>query len=114
VGFGSPERLIFTKNAVMRPLRYLESWRGVRIAFLDSNGDGLPKPGSLKAALASRPSLAVAAAASKVTGQLLSLDRIAAERRAEGVPLCVDASQLIGHEPLDFDRRWLPRRLNRS
>ncbi|MGO8694095.1 MAG: aminotransferase class V-fold PLP-dependent enzyme [Rectinemataceae bacterium] len=130
LGFGHPERLVFTKNAtealnlvilgavpaggsvattalehnaVMRPLRYLEAERGVRVIVLESDESGVPRPEALEAALKGRPDLVVATAASNVTGLLLPMADMARACRAEDIRFCIDASQLVGHEALDFD-----------
>ena len=130
LGFARPERLIFTKNAtealnlvilgavpaggsvattalehnaVMRPLRYLEAERAVRLVVVESDESGVPRPEALAAVLASGPDLVVATAASNVTAQLLPIGDIARACGAAGVPLCVDASQFVGHASVDVD-----------
>ena len=90
-------------NAVMRPLRHLEAARGVRLLVVPFDACGRPEPEALRAALGQRPDLMVLTAASNVTGALPEVGEIAAQCRAAGVPLCLDAAQAAGHLPL-----WAP------
>jgi cysteine desulfurase family protein len=127
LGFGNPDRLVFTRNAtealnlailgsvppggvvalsslehnaVMRPLRHLEAAQGVRLLSIPFDACGRPDPAALREALAQRPALMVLTAASNVTGGLTPVDEVAALCRRFGVPLCVDASQTAGHRAL--------------
>ena len=130
-GLRDPRRLAFTKNAtealnlailgrvpsggcvvvgsmehnsVMRPLRYLESVRWVRLLLVPFDACGRPDPGTLRDALRERPDLMVLSAAGNVTGCLPEVGEIAAQCRAADVALCVDAAQAAGHLPLaDLD-----------
>jgi cysteine desulfurase family protein len=90
-------------NSVMRPLRHLESSRGLRILVFGCDAAGNPRPGELEAALAAKPDLLVATAASNVTGALLPIGEIALACRKAGVPICVDGSQITGHAPIDVE-----------
>jgi cysteine desulfurase family protein len=87
-------------NAVMRPLRHLEAARGVRLRVLPLDPRGRHRSADLAAILAERPDLMVLNAASNVTGALAEVAEIAARCRTAGVPLCLDASQWVGHLPL--------------
>jgi len=123
----SPERIAFTKNAtealniallgsvragdtvavsslehnaVMRPLRWLESARGVRITVFGCDRNGRPYPEELDAALAARPNLLVMTLASNVTGAEPPVAEIAERCRRQGIPVGVDASQAAGHRKI--------------
>ncbi len=87
-------------NAVMRPLRHLEATRGVRLLVIPFDGCGRPDPQALKQALEARPQLMVLNAASNVTGCLTPFSDVAELCKRQGVPLCLDASQLAGHVPM--------------
>lgn len=127
LGLAEPERLIFTRNAtealnlvllgsippgglvvcsslehnaVMRPLRHLEATQGVRLRVVPFDGCGRPDPEALRQALEEGPDLMVLTAASNVTGALTPVEDIAGLCGRQGIPLCVDASQLAGHRPL--------------
>ena len=87
-------------NAVMRPLRYLEATRDVRLLVIPFDARGRPDSDVLRQALEQRPDLMVLTAASNVTGCLTPVEELAELCGRGGIPLCVDASQLAGHRPL--------------
>ncbi len=87
-------------NAVMRPLRWLEATRGVRVRTFRCSEEGRPDPAELDAILAARPDLLVVTMASNVTGALLPVEEIAERCRRAGIPIGVDASQVVGHRPI--------------
>ncbi|HPS68991.1 MAG TPA: aminotransferase class V-fold PLP-dependent enzyme [Holophaga sp.] len=134
LGLAEPDRLAFTKNAtealnlvlmgqippggtvilsslehnaVMRPLRHLEAARGARLVVVPFDACGRPDPGLLRQAVARSADLFVLTAASNVTGCLTPVREIADLCRGAGIPLCLDASQAVGHvdipaEDIDF------------
>ncbi len=89
-------------NAVMRPLRHLESTRGVEISVVDGSSDlGVPTPEEIAARVAEGPTaLVVLIHASNVSGAVLPVGDIA--RSVAPVPVLVDAAQTAGSIPLDF------------
>ena len=124
LGLGDPGRLVFTKNAtealnlalmgclppggtvilgslehnaVMRPLRHLETTRGVRLIVVPFDACGRPDPAALRGAIAQGADLFVLTAASNVTGGLTPVQEVAGLCRSAGIPLCLDASQAVGH-----------------
>lgn len=124
LGVGDPERLAFTKNAteainlallgtvrpgelvatsslehnsVMRPLRWLEASRGVKIAVFPCDECGRPDPAELRRIIGLGPALAVFSMASNVTGAILPVGEILSLCREAGVPVGLDASQAVGH-----------------
>jgi cysteine desulfurase/selenocysteine lyase len=131
LGAGSPDELIFTKNAteglnlaingladgvdrivttslehnsVMRPLRALEQ-RGpcsVVVVRADGNTGEIDLDEWSSALRGAARCLAVAVHASNVTGVLLPLSALAAAAADAGVPFVVDASQSAGHVPLSL------------
>lgn len=127
LGRAGAERLIFTRNAtealnlviqgsvpdggtvavsslehhaVMRPLRMLEATRGVGVRVVPFDACGNPDTGVLRSVLGERPDLMVLTTASNVTGARTPVEAVAAACAAQGVPLCLDASQTVGHRPL--------------
>jgi cysteine desulfurase family protein len=123
----SPDRVVFTKNAteainmvlfgflnpgdhvvvssmehnaVMRPLRALES-HGIAVSVVSCDRQGFLKPQDLKAALTPRTRLVFITHASNVTGTLLPIVEIAAIAREAEVRLAVDAAQTAGVCSLD-------------
>jgi cysteine desulfurase family protein len=88
-------------NAVMRPLRALES-RGVRVTVVPCAADGSLGAAAVDAALRPDTVLVVANHASNVCGTVLPVREIAAVAHARGIPLLVDAAQTAGVWPIDL------------
>ncbi len=89
-------------NAVMRPLRWLEATRAVRVRLLPLDAGGNPDVELLKTLLASRPRLLMLTAASNVTGALPPIADVASHCRKAGIIVGIDASQACGHRPLSM------------
>jgi cysteine desulfurase family protein len=89
-------------NAVMRPLRHLESTRGVEISVVEGSSDlGVPTPEEIAVRVAEGPTaLVVLIHASNVSGAVVPVGDIA--RSVAPVPVLVDAAQTAGSIPLDF------------
>lgn len=123
----SPDRVIFTKNAteainlllfgflnpgdhvivssmehnaVMRPLRQLES-RGVSLSVAACDSCGRLDPLTIKTALTPRTRLVLLVHASNVTGTLLPIAEVANIAREAGIRFAVDAAQTAGVHPID-------------
>lgn len=84
-------------HAVMRPLHQLVATRGVRVRVVPFDAHGNPDLAALASVLAERPNLFVLTTASNVTGALTPVEDIAAACARQHVPLCLDASQSVGH-----------------
>ena len=124
----SPDRVIFTKNAteainlllfgflnsgdhvivssmehnaVMRPLRELES-RGVRLSVVPCDACGRLDPDVVKRAICPDTRLILIMHASNVTGVLLPIAEVAAIAREADVRFAVDAAQTAGVCPIDM------------
>ncbi len=90
-------------NAVMRPLRQLESSRGIKIAVLPYAEQGIVGLHALvEAMLRFKPRLCVLTEVSNVTGESIDLSSIAAICLANRVPLMIDAAQSAGASLHDF------------
>jgi cysteine desulfurase family protein len=92
----------FEHNSVMRPLRRLEADRGLRVEPFPCSPGGSPDLAALSRMLSEGADLLVVTAASNVTGAALPLAAILGLARGAGVPVLVDASQLVGHRPFDI------------
>ncbi len=88
-------------NAVMRPLRALES-RGVGVTVVPCGPDGALRAADVEAALRRETRLIVMNHASNVCGTVLPVREIGVIARRHGVPLLVDAAQTVGVWPLDL------------
>jgi len=89
-------------NAVMRPLRWLEAGRGLRIEVLPRGPRGPLDYDALERALREPADLVVLCHASNVTGEIVDLERAAAIPRGRA-RLLVDAAQTAGSVPLDME-----------
>src|SRR4051812_36565141 len=127
VGAGEPERIIFTHNgtdslnlaihgllrpgdhvvttvcehnSVLRPPRFLQQHRDVRVTYVRCDGEGFVSPDDVAAAIVPRTKLIVMVHASNVTGAVQpaeAVGRIAAEHQ---IPFLLDAAQSLGHLPI--------------
>jgi cysteine desulfurase family protein len=124
----SPDRMIFTKNAteainiilfgllaagghvvttgmehnaVMRPLRKLESM-GAALTVVPGDRTGLIDPVDVKKAVTRNTKLIIATHASNVTGTIMPVAAIGRIARECGVPFAVDAAQTAGCVPVDM------------
>ena len=87
-------------NAVMRPLRHLES-EGVQLAVMPCTKDGTLEPGTLARELEKGLDLVVMTHASNVCGTVQDLESLAPLCQAAGVPLVLDTAQTAGVLPVD-------------
>lgn len=90
-------------NAVMRPLRHLES-QGTALTVVRCPPSGTPDLEEIGSALRPHTRLLVFTHASNVYGTLLPIADLARLARDVGVPLLVDAAQTAGCVPLDLQR----------
>jgi cysteine desulfurase family protein len=101
---GSGDHVVTTSmehNAVMRPLRRLES-NGTRLTVVRCDGQGRLDPADLKKALMAKTKLIIATHASNVSGTIMPLTEIGALARESGVLFAVDAAQTAGSLPIDM------------
>jgi cysteine desulfurase family protein len=98
-------------NAVMRPLRWMERERGVRVEIVPPRRDGTGYPlgldlDRLRQRLATGPTVRLLAlvAASNVTGESLPVREIAALAHASGATVLVDAAQGAGVLDIEAER----------
>lgn len=127
LGASEPERIVFTQNgtdslnlaihgllrpgdhvvttvcehnSVLRPLRFHQQKRDVRVTYVRCDGEGFVSPDDIAAAILPGTRLIAMVHASNVTGALQPAEevgRIAAERE---IPFLLDAAQSLGHLPL--------------
>lgn len=87
-------------NAVMRPLRHLESC-GVHVTIVPCTREGLLDMDDIRRAFRDDTRLLVTTHASNVIGTLMPIHELARLARERGVPYLVDASQTAGAIPID-------------
>jgi len=89
-------------NAVMRPLRALES-RGVSITIVPCRPDGSLDAAGIEGCVTPATRLIVINQASNVCGTVLPVREIGTLAQARGIPLLVDAAQTAGVWPIHID-----------
>jgi cysteine desulfurase family protein len=106
-GFLNPGDHVVTSgmehNAVMRPLRQLESC-GVKLSVAACDGQGRLDPDSVRRLLTPKTRLILTNHASNVTGTIQPIAAIGALARETGVRFAVDAAQTAGVCPLDIQQ----------
>lgn len=106
-GFLNPGDHVVTSgmehNAVMRPLRQLESC-GVTLSVAACDGQGRLDPYSVRRLLTPKTRLIFINHASNVTGTIQPIAEIGALAREAGVRFAVDAAQTAGVCPLDMQQ----------
>lgn len=89
-------------NASMRPLKYLSERDGVQIKMLPHQSDGKVIPEKIQEQLTKNTALVVVNYVSNVNGITQPVNAI---KKAIGdIPLLVDASQAVGHVPVNIDK----------
>ncbi len=87
-------------NSVLRPLRELESTRGVRVDRVSCNVRGFVDPDDVRAAMGAKTKLVVVTHASNVTGTIQWVADIARIAHERGALVLVDAAQTLGYLPV--------------
>jgi len=90
-------------NSVMRPLRYLEKMKKVKLTIIYCQRDGQLNLEDLRKTLEGKVTLVIATHASNVTGGIMPLKEIGKLVKIEGGLFMVDACQSAGSLPLDLD-----------
>lgn len=90
-------------NSVLRPLRQLADGRGVAVAHVGCNAEGVVSAADVVGALNSKTKFVVVSHASNVTGALQPIAEIGAELRRRDVTFIVDAAQTLGELPVDVE-----------
>ncbi len=88
-------------NAVMRPLRRLESL-GAALTVVPCDSTGMVDPDDVKRAVTKNTRLIIATHASNVTGAIMPVAALGRIARECGVPFAVDAAQTAGCVPIDM------------
>lgn len=90
-------------NSVLRPLRYLEKNRDIRLTMVEAGDDGSIDPEDFGKAITGDERLAVVTHASNVCGTILPIHELGKVTSECGIPLMVDAAQTAGCCPLDME-----------
>ncbi len=92
-------------NSVLRPLRTLAA-SGVETTVIDCDAAGRVDPAAVRTALRPTTRLVAVTHASNVTGAIQPVAEIAADAKAAGAFMLLDAAQTAGHLPINL--RTLP------
>lgn len=95
-------------NSVLRPLRFLQQQRDVRVTYVRCDGEGFISPDDVAAAIVPRTRLIAMVHASNVTGAIqpaAKVGRLAAEHQ---IPFLLDAAQSLGHLPFSAGELYRP------
>lgn len=92
-------------NSVLRPLRFLEQHRDVKITRVPCDSHGRVSPDDVRRALSERTRLVAIVHVSNVTGVIQPAAEIAALAREHGAFMLLDAAQSAGHIPI-LAEKW--------
>lgn len=87
-------------NSVLRPLRELETTRGLSVDRVRCNARGYVDPDDVRAAIGPKTKLVAITHASNVTGTIQPVADIARVAHERGVLVLVDAAQTLGYVPV--------------
>ena len=90
-------------NSVMRPLRFLESQNKIKVIQFNSGKDSSFDLEDYKRLLKLKPKLVIITASSNVTGRIYPFYEMAKLAKESNSLFCLDASQYIGMDELDFE-----------
>jgi len=92
-------------NSVIRPLHVLETQKGIRVVYVDTDRSGrVPLENWHQALHEHRPRLAVFTHASNVTGAVNDAAALAQAAKRSGAAVLMDASQTLGWMQVDAER----------
>jgi len=100
------DRVITTSmehNSVMRPLRFLEKKRGIKVDVIKCSEAGVIEPDDIKKKITKNTRLVIATAASNVVGTIMPIRDIGKIAREHNIPFLVDAAQTAGSFPINTE-----------
>ena len=91
-------------NSVMRPLRFVEQTRTIKVNVVQCSTKGELEPDDIRKAIGPKTKLIVMTSGSNVTGTLVPVSEVSDIAREHNVPLLVDAAQTAGSIPIDVEK----------
>jgi cysteine desulfurase family protein len=88
-------------NSVLRPLFYLNKYKGIEVDYVPFDRNGYVDPDDVKAAIKDNTRLVVVNHGSNVLGTIQPIKEIGAICREKGVLFAIDAAQTAGVIPVD-------------
>lgn len=91
-------------NSVMRPLRYLEKTKGIKISIVKCLSEGELDVLDIKKKITGKTKLIVVTGASNVTGTIMPVAEIGRIAREHNITFLVDSAQIAGCLPIDVEK----------
>ncbi len=91
-------------NSVIRPLKTLEKYGGVKLTIVEGDRLGLVDPQDIRKSINKRTKLIVCTLSSNVNGIIMPVEEIGKIARDNGIMYLIDASQGLGSIELDISR----------
>lgn len=91
-------------NSVLRPLKYLEKYKGVEVSIVYGNSFGEIDPDSIKKCIKSNTTLIVTTLSSNVNGTILPIEEIGKISKEYGILYLLDAAQGAGSINIDVKK----------
>lgn len=89
-------------NSTLRPLKWLEEHRGVRVSYVRANERGVVSVEDFERQITPQTKLIALLHASNVTGAIQPIGSVGELARGRGIRFLVDAAQTAGYLPLHF------------
>lgn len=90
-------------NSVMRPLRFLEKLRGIKIDTAKCLQEGFLDPDDIKRMIHKDTKLIVSTSASNVVGTIIPVSEVSRIAREHHIPFLVDGAQTVGSIPINVE-----------
>ena len=90
-------------NSVMRPLRFLEELRGIKIDTAKCSQEGFLDPDDIKRMIHKDTKLIVSTSASNVVGTIIPVSEVSRIAREHHIPFLVDGAQTVGSIPINVE-----------
>lgn len=93
---------VLEHNSVLRPLKFLETQRGIAVDRVGCDGQGIVDPEAIRAAIRPNTRLIALVHASNVTGAIQPIQEVSRIAKERGVYFLVDAAQSLGQLPFSL------------
>lgn len=94
-------------NSVMRPLRYLEKNRGIRVHTVQCSSTGELDPDDIRRSIKKETRLIVTTSASNVVGTIVPIAEIGEIAGKHDIPFLVDGAQTVGSKPVEVEKEHI-------
>jgi len=91
-------------NSVMRPLRFLEESRGIKIDIAGCTTEGVLEPEEMERKITRDTKLIITTSASNVLGTIISVSEVGRIAREHNIPFLVDGAQTVGNVPINVEK----------